>query len=430
MQPVCYNPFFKLPRPNFLRSLALRRLACAIILISTAVLWGCGGGSSNSNKPPQPSFQKRAFVSNQFSGAIDIVNASTDTLGTHRIITDPGPQIMSISPDKTVTLLSTNAPGSNRIDAVGNQGEQILASMSLPDESISFFYQPDSKIVFAAVRNTSQIFRWDTSTSTNPVTTITVPNALRMVRSPDGKHLLVFPDDATNTVWYIDTTAATLTPVEAGGAPGLFDRPVWAVFSSDSSKAWVLNCGPECGGANASVQVVTFPGAALSGAPVNVAGGATYGVLSGNTLYVAGTPPSNPCSFNVTVNCGFVTKVDVSGTPSVGASAEISDGYHDHMLLASKSKLFIGAAAQCAGVAPNGCLSILNTSSNSVTIVPPCGSPCNSLNDVTGMTAIPGRTVVYVVEGGELRIYDSATDALQSKQIDTTGRSWDVISPD
>ncbi len=32
------------------------------------------------------------------------------------------------------------------------------------------------------------------------------------------------------------------------GAPLVFDRPVKAVFSADGSTAYVLNCGPECGG--------------------------------------------------------------------------------------------------------------------------------------------------------------------------------------
>jgi len=407
----------------------LRRLACAIILTSSLVVWGCGGGSNTSNQPVTSGLTRRAFVSNQFTGALEIINATNDTGSSHRVITDPGANIMHLSPDKSIILVATGAGSSSRINAIGTASESVLGSLSLPDESISFFYQPDNKIVFAAVRNTGQVFRWDTSTSTNAVSSISVPNARRMVRSPNGNSILVFPDDNSDTVWYIDTTAATLTAVEVGGAPGLFDRPVWAVFSSDGSKAWVLNCGPECGGSAAGVQVVNFPGATL-GASANVPGGATYGILSSNTLYVAGTPPANPCSFNVAVNCGFLTKVDVSGAPSAGTSYEISDGYHDHMLLAPNNRLYIGAEFTCAAVAPNGCLSIFNTSTNAAVIVPPCASACNSLNDITGMTTITGRTVVYVVEGGELRIYDTATDTLQSKQVDTVGRSWDVVSPD
>jgi hypothetical protein len=387
--------------------------------MSVAVLWGCGGG--NTNAPTTTGFTRRAFVSNSFSGFIDIINATTDDARGDRIGTDPGPMRMSLSPDKSVTLVYTD--GLKRIDAVSNGDEVVLGSAQLADESISFFYLPDNKIVYIAVRNAGQVVRWDTSTGTT--TTIAVPNPLRMVRSGDGKHVLVFPDDASDTVYYIDTTVATPTATAVTG----FDRPVWAVFSSDNTKAWVLNCGPECGGTTAGVQVLNTPALSL-GASAAVPGGATHALLSGTTLYVAGTPPANACSFDATVNCGFLTRVDVSGAPAAGASFEITDGYHSKMLLASNNKLFIGAEFTCAAIAPNGCLSIFNTSGNAVSIKPPCGPSCNSLNDVTGMAQIPGRNVVYVVEGGEVRIYDTTTDALQSKQVDTLGRSWDVVSPD
>lgn len=402
----------------------MRRLACALILISTLIVWGCGGGSAPNNTP-QPSFQKRAFVSNNFSNAVDIVNASTDAIGTSRVLTDNGPKVMTMSPDKTITLVSASFGGFNSLDAISNQSQIILGTLSLSDETISFLYQPDNKIIYIAVRNAGQVIRWDTSTATNPTSTILVPNVLRIVRSNDGKSILAFPDDASNSVYHIDTTVTPHTVTQVAG----FDRPVWAVFSSDGSKAWVLNCGPECGGTTAGVQVLNLPALTL-GASAAVPGGATYALLSGSTLFVAGTPPSNPCTFNAAVNCGFLTKVDVSGAPSAGASYEINDGYHDHMLLAPNNRLFIGAQATCAALPPNGCLSIFNTSNSTAKIIPPCGSACNSLNDITGMTTISGRNVVYVVEGGELRIYDTATDALQSKQVDTVGRSWDVVSPD
>jgi hypothetical protein len=95
--------------------------------------------------------------------------------------------------------------------------------------------------------------------------------------------------------------------------------------------------------------------------------------------------------------------------------------------------LFIGAEFTCTVTLPNGngCLSIFNTAANTVIITPPCGTTCGGLNDVTGMTNITGRNVVYVVEGGELHVYSTTTDALApSPNADTIGRSWDVVSPD
>ena len=37
------------------------------------------------------------------------------------------------------------------------------------------------------------------------------------------------------------------------GAPLTFDRPIKALFSADGGTAYVLNCGPECGGTTASI---------------------------------------------------------------------------------------------------------------------------------------------------------------------------------
>ena len=39
-------------------------------------------------------------------------------------------------------------------------------------------------------------------------------------------------------------------------AIGGFDNPVYAVFSTDDSKAYILSCGFECGGVAASVTVL------------------------------------------------------------------------------------------------------------------------------------------------------------------------------
>ena len=47
--------------------------------------------------------------------------------------------------------------------------------------------------------------------------------------------------------------------------------------------------------------------------------------------------------------------------------------------------------------------------------------------DVTGMQPITNRTVFYLVEGGELRIYDTTTDKIYLLQsIDIFGNAVDV----
>ena len=88
------------------------------------------------------------------------------------------------------------------------------------------------------------------------------------------------------------------------------------------------------------------------------------------------------------------------------------------MVAAPNNKLFIGART-CTG----GCLTIVDSSSLSAVVSTAGGS-------VTGIQPIPERPVVYVVEGGELIIYDSATSQPQSTQIEITGNAQDVIFVD
>jgi hypothetical protein len=96
------------------------------------------------------------------------------------------------------------------------------------------------------------------------------------------------------------------------------------------------------------------------------------------------------------------------------------------MALGSDNRLFIGART-CNNVT-SGCLSIFNTSSGSAVIGTPKG-------DVTGIQPITGRSVVYVAEGGELRIYDTTKDAETTSvtshtAIDIVGKAFDVKAID
>jgi hypothetical protein len=138
------------------------------------------------------------------------------------------------------------------------------------------------------------------------------------------------------------------------------------------------------------------------------------GLLNGTSLYVAGTVPGvSPQGIVQTINTSTLT---------AGGSASISDGIHDMMALGSNNQLFIGARA-CSNVV-HGCLSIYNVSSGAVAFSAPVAAPTG--DDVTGIEPIPGRNVVYVCEGGELRIYDTTTAALTANQSDIIGKAVDV----
>jgi hypothetical protein len=64
-------------------------------------------------------------------------------------------------------------------------------------------------------------------------------------------------------------------------------------------------------------------------------------------------------------------------------------------------------------------LSVFDTN-KATAIVPP------QIGDVTGIQPISRRSVVYVVQNGQLGIYDTTTDKLQTTQVDIIGQAVDV----
>ncbi|HSM85802.1 MAG TPA: hypothetical protein VLT16_06610, partial [Candidatus Limnocylindrales bacterium] len=160
---------------------------------------------------------------------------------------------------------------------------------------------------------------------------------------------------------------------------------------------------------------------------------ATAGLISGNSLFVAGTP-----SLSAT---GTLVVIDTAGLSLVGAGTQIANGTHTRMVLAG-SKLYINSLSCTPGpVAANntrpGCLTIADVSGGNPgaggfpVAVPPVSSLRQSF-DVTGIQPISGRNIVYVVEGGELDFYDLNTDAISTTitPLDIVGKAIDVVQID
>jgi hypothetical protein len=120
-----------------------------------------------------------------------------------------------------------------------------------------------------------------------------------------------------------------------------------------------------------------------------------------------------------------------------GTAVTIGDGYHRQMELASNNKLFIGAR-DCtnnpndSAAAPTGCLTIFDTSAKTA-VIDPAKDPATGIAKgfVTGMAPLANRNFVYVVSGGQLRIYDTTTSAISTgRSIDITGTVVDVKTID
>ena len=417
-----------------------------VLLAMACGLTGCGKTTApGSNTTSGVKF--RAFISQDVStssasAGLDIVDAALDKLVRAPGVNAGGaPRVMTVAGNKLLTLVFDAS--SNSINAVNNKQETSAGSVVLPSWTESIAITTDATTGYAAVPNapvagqgTGAVEMLNlTNVSLEPP--IPVPAVRYIALSPDNTHLLAFSDNSDTATLITFTNAGTtatpnwqLSTTTPPAAVSGLNRPVWATYSADSSTAYILNCGVECGGSGppgvAVLSLSNNPTLALSGSAV-VSGGATYGAILGTTLYVAGSAPGTTCgSATAAPFCGTLSVIDVSNpsSPQVINTVTITDGYHNRMSLTADNHVFVGAR-NCSNVNTSmeqrGCLSIYNISANSVVIG-------TDLGDVTGIAPITGRTEVYVVQNGELRIWDTIKDTLipPQNQIDLIGHAVDV----
>jgi hypothetical protein len=240
------------------------------------------------------------------------------------------------------------------------------------------------------------------------------------------------------------------------GAPLVFDRPIKALFSADGSTAYVLNCGPECGGSKSSISLLpTAPliftlgqGSGLlpcNSAPcanssttamtnIPVPAGASNAVINSTTMYVVGQKVMPDGYFG-----GYLSVVNLATNalaPSTSSSpnpVSISDGAPgavSRMLIADDNTLWIGMT-QCdqgeraANNMPYGCLTMYNTSTGKVVLLEPFQG------DLTGIAGVTGLHKVYVAQGGQVYIYSTTNgSALNNQYVTVTGTAYDVAYMD
>ncbi|HXY14559.1 MAG TPA: hypothetical protein VEI26_08670 [Terriglobales bacterium] len=389
----------------------------------------CGSKKSATNQHRVSGLKFRAFVSNPLfpSGAggvpvINIVDAQKDivSFSTIGLLGDSDqPSMMVVSPDLSRTMVFS--PTGNTVSVVDNTTEAIatisgsstsVPTITLPGLTESMFIAKDGVSAYAAIpsapvtgQEPGAVIAMNLGTG-GIIATIPLPAAHYIVGSPDGTHILVFSDNS-NTMTVISTAligVANQVTTEVAG----FDRPAWAIFTSNTT-AFVFNCGAECGGSTAGVTGFTIGNSGPG--PTTPLSGASYALLNGNTLYVAGTPPHTACpAGTAAATCGTLNLVDANSLVRLNTSPIlITDGYHDRMQMGADGQLFIGARSctsiNVSGGEVRGCLSIFNTLNSQIVIPPETG-------DATGIQPITGRTVVYVCQGGRFQIYDTTTDRL------------------
>ena len=236
------------------------------------------------------------------------------------------------------------------------------------------------------------------------------------------------------------------------GAPLTFDRPVKAVFSSDGSTAYVMNCGPECGGSNASVSLLpTAPMIFTLGQPsgqlptnsalaaacpasatatsctIPIPGGATNALIDTTTMYVVGQQRMPDGFWG-----GHLTVVNLANN-SASAPVSISDGTPgtpSRMVEGDDDTLWIGMIQCTEGERynngqPYGCLTMYNTSTQNVVKLEPYAG------DATGIAAVSGLHKIYAAEGGQVYIYSTKNgSSIDNQYVTVTGTAWDVAYMD
>jgi hypothetical protein len=434
-----------------LKKPVLLLVACALLSL---VMIACS--SSSKSTATTSGLKFRAVVSQDVTGVIFggllLIDAQKDKRAPVQAI-GPSflPGMLLESNDRKITLAVSST--FNTIEVMDNVKEAIsLSSLALPGATESLVISPDNTTAYAAVP-TAAIFGGGTTggiviaslaATTTTTSTLPINGAHFVIQSGDGSRLLVFSDnsDSVTVVSPFNIQPGQknadcnplLGPTICQVVPG-FDRPVAGFFSSDNTQAWILNCGPECGGVQASVQPIDLhdPANPVAGVPTPIPGGATVGLIKGQTLYVAGNPPTglNTCaggSTTAATTCGRLTIVDLTSLSAmpVQPAEVIPDGYHTKMDISGDGQLFVGSRS-CTDIIPatsgdeqRGCLAILNTNNGNLIIPPDNG-------DVTGLQPITDRNVFYVVEGGQFRIYDTRTDKLYTvASINILGNAVDV----
>jgi hypothetical protein len=251
----------------------------------------------------------------------------------------------------------------------------------------------------------------------------------------------------------VDCEPSILPVYCAVQVPGTYDRPYGVYFSLDGTTAYILNCGPECGGQTASITLVqqgplnnnvipsspTQPNPQIANVPVP--GGVTEALSDGATLYLAGQQLQPDGLF-----AGFLSTMNLV-TNTITGKYSISDGTHTKMLFADDNTLWIGSQYCATGERQKlgqnyNCLTrvVLGGSTLSPQVIPnvtPGGTTVvahpNQNNDqyyygsLTGLCWVQNFNKIYTAYGGQVHVFRTSDGAeLDNSFVTVAGTALDV----
>ena len=323
------------------RSLVICALAA---LVTAGVLAGCGNNFYFAGRVLPPSgIANRVLIAVQnpsvaSKGQLQIVDAFYDI---RQSFNDkiPGFSISGYSGALPSTI--QNMP-EEQIGAVYGSGDGSFTLINYAKESTSgaaatlnglsssAFIARTGTYVIAASQQAQQLTV--INKATGATFTLSLPGVYHVSMNPGGSVMLAFVQNSNyayyprkltsadstalaayylaNQTWpapYVDCEPKNLPGMclaqvqDPSGNPINFDRPVKAIFSSDGSSAFILSCGPECGGTASSVSLLpTGPLNVTDGqqsgsiptqsamTTIPVPGGASNALEDSTTLYVLG----------------------------------------------------------------------------------------------------------------------------------------------
>ena len=469
-------------------------------------LAGCGNTNYFAGRTLPPSgLTNRVLVAIQnpsalTKGALEILDGYYDTRFAYNDIN----KTFSVSGYSGALPVTIQNMPEEQLGAIYGSGDGTLVTVNYQKESAngaqkglngnssSIFITRNQSYIFAASQATHVVTIVDNTNGTSYA--LSLPGVYRVSVNPGGSSALFFVQNS-DSIYYALKLNASQTLAYAGGpatwpkaavdcepmnSPGwclfqaqspdlvdatgtaygaalTFDRPVKAVYSNDGSTAYVLNCGPECGGTTASVSLlpvsptIFLPNQQSGKLPTNTAlqsacgsaanqtsctvatpGGASNALIDSSTMYVAGQQLQSDGLW-----AGNLTVLNLApgsgATVTAGSAIPISDGAPgapSRMIEADDNTLWI-AMTKCnngervAKGLDYGCLTMFDTASKSVSMIEPY------LGDATGVAAVTNLHKVYVAEGGQVYIYSTKSGAaLNNQYVTVTGTAYDVAYMD
>jgi hypothetical protein len=288
-------------------------------------------GYSGGNPATIISFpeQSLGYVFSSNDGSLAAINYGKETSAGAVATFNPSSPSVAAAPDGLRFAGAQEVSGQIALSAAGGQ-----YFLNLPNVDKVVINRGDT-VILAMVRNSNALYR------------IVKVNASSTPSFPPGS---------------VDCQPLLLPVYCVVPVPGTYDRPSDVYFSVDGTTAYVLNCGPECGGTTAgitflqtgalTVDVIPTVNPIGPGAPsvmsvlpvpnpIPIPGGVTVAVSDGTTLYLAGQQLLSDGLFT-----GNLTTLNLA-TYTVTGKSSISDGHHSKILFGDDNTLWIGAQ-QCA----------------------------------------------------------------------------------